>query len=266
MTALPAVEKGQRHQMRIGQAWIDVLTFREGLDAIGNLVRAGRGGAVYTPNVDHIVMLDRNPKFREVYQRAALSFADGVPVIWASHLLRPVLPEKVSGSDLMMPLMQLAGREGWRVYLLGGSTGAAKFAAERLRRECNTNIVGIDDGIVRIGDKSPEQRAIVERIKAANPDIVLVALGAPKQEYWIDENAEELSSTVLLGVGASVDFVAGTMRRSPKWMSNVGLEWLYRLGQEPKRLWRRYLIDDPVFVGIVMRTWRLPRSERERWI
>jgi N-acetylglucosaminyldiphosphoundecaprenol N-acetyl-beta-D-mannosaminyltransferase len=252
--------------MKIGEAWIDVLTFSESLDAIAELVRGGSGGGVYTPNVDHIVMLDRNSKFREAYQRARLSFADGVPVIWASHLLRPVLPEKVSGSDLVMPLAQLAGREGWRVYLLGGSPGAAKLAAERLRKECNTNIVGIDDGIVRVGDTSPEQRAVVERVRAARPDIVLVALGAPKQEFWIDEHAEELGPAVLLGVGASLDFVAGTIRRSPRWMSKVGLEWLYRLGQEPKRLWRRYLVDDPRFVAIVMRTWRLPRDQRERWI
>jgi N-acetylglucosaminyldiphosphoundecaprenol N-acetyl-beta-D-mannosaminyltransferase len=266
MTVLPAVGGRRRHQMRIGEAWIDVLTFTQGLEAIADLIREGRGGSVYTPNVDHIVMLERNAKFRQVYQRASLSFADGVPVIWASHLLRPVLPEKVSGSDLVIPLAQLAGRERWRVYLLGGSPGAAKLAAERLRAECGTEIVGIDDGMVRVGDSSPEQRAIVDRIRAARPDIVLVALGAPKQEFWIDEHAEELAPAVALGVGASLDFIAGTVRRSPRWMSKVGLEWLYRLGQEPKRLWRRYLVDDPRFVAIVMRTWRMPRASRERWL
>ena len=256
----------RRHQIRIGHAWIDVLTFDQGLDAIRELVQSGKGGAVYTPNVDHIVTLERNPKFRDVYTRASLSFADGVPVLWASWLLRPVLPEKLSGSDMILPVARLAGREGWRVYLLGGSPGAAKIAAERLREQCGTNIVGIDDGMIRIGDKSPEQRAIVERIRDARPDLVLVALGAPKQEFWIDENADEIGPAVCLGVGASLDFVAGTMKRSPRWMSKIGLEWMYRLGQEPKRLWRRYLIDDPRFLAIVLRTWRLPRAERERWV
>ncbi len=252
--------------MRIGEAWIDVLTFEQGVDAIADLVRAGRGGAVYTPNVDHIVMLERNPKFRETYQRASLSFADGVPVIWASWLLRPVLPEKLSGSDMVLPLARRAGRENWRVYLLGGSPGAATRAAERLRAECGTNVVGIDDGMIRVGDRSPEQLAIVERIRAARPDLLLVALGAPKQEFWIDEHFAEIAPAVALGVGASLDFIAGTIRRSPRWMSKVGLEWLYRLGQEPKRLWRRYLVDDPKFLAIVLRTWRLPRAERERWL
>jgi N-acetylglucosaminyldiphosphoundecaprenol N-acetyl-beta-D-mannosaminyltransferase len=256
----------RRHQIRIGEAWIDVLTFEQGVDAIADLVRAGRGGAVYTPNVDHIVMLERNPRFRETYRRASLSFADGVPVIWASWLLRPVLPEKLSGSDMVLPLARRAGREGWRVYLLGGSPGAATRAAERLRTECGTNIVGIDDGMIRVGDRSPEQLAIVERIRAARPDLLLVALGAPKQEFWIDENAAAIAPAVALGVGASLDFIAGTIRRSPRWMSKVGLEWLYRLGQEPKRLWRRYLVDDPRFLAIVLRTWRMPRSERERWL
>lgn len=263
---IPAERRRPRHQIRIGEAWIDVLTFDQGLAAIAALVREGRGGFVFTPNVDHIVMLDRNAKFRETYQRASLSFADGVPVIWASWLLRPVLPEKLSGSDLVLPLARLAGREGWRVYLLGGSPGAATAAADRLRAECGTNIVGVDDGMVRVGDRSEEQRAIVSRIRAARPDLLLVALGAPKQELWIDEHAEELTPTVALGVGASLDFIAGTVRRSPRWMSKVGLEWLYRLGQEPRRLWRRYLVDDPRFAGIVLRTWRLPRAKRERWV
>jgi N-acetylglucosaminyldiphosphoundecaprenol N-acetyl-beta-D-mannosaminyltransferase len=256
----------RRHQMRIGEAWIDVLTFAEALQRIAELVRAGRGGGVYTPNVDHIVTLDRNPKFRDVYSRAALSLADGVPVIWASRLLRPVLPEKISGSDIVLPVAKLAGREGWRVYLLGGTSGAAKLAAERLRAECGTNVVGTDDSIIRIGDRSEEQQAIVRRIREARPDIVLVGLGAPKQEFWIDEHAGDLGSAVALGIGATIDFVAGTMRRSPAWMSRVGLEWAYRLGQEPKLLWRRYLIEDPKFLAIVLRTWRLPRAERERWI
>jgi N-acetylglucosaminyldiphosphoundecaprenol N-acetyl-beta-D-mannosaminyltransferase len=256
----------RRHQLRIGHAWIDVLTFEQGLAAIAALVRAGRGGAVYTPNVDHIVTLERNAKFRDVYTRASLSFADGVPVIWASWFLRPVLPEKLSGSDMIIPLARLAGREGWRVYLLGGTPGAAAIAAERLRAECGTTIVGIDDGMVRIGDRSPEQLAIVERVRAARPDLVLVALGAPKQEFWIDEHMTEIAPAVSVGVGASLDFVAGTMRRSPRWMSKVGLEWAYRLAQEPRRLWRRYLIDDPRFAAIVLRTWRLPKSERERWL
>jgi N-acetylglucosaminyldiphosphoundecaprenol N-acetyl-beta-D-mannosaminyltransferase len=261
-----APQARRRHQIRIGHAWIDVLTFEQGLDAIRELVQAGRGGAVYTPNVDHIVTLERNARFRDVYTRASLSFADGVPVLWASWLLRPVLPEKLSGSDMMLPLARLAGREGWRVYLLGGSPGAAAIAAEKLRAQCGTNVVGVDDAMIRIGDRSPEQRAIVERIRAARPDLLLVALGAPKQEFWIDEHAAEVGAAVCLGVGASVDFVAGTMKRSPRWMSKVGLEWTYRLAQEPRRLWRRYLIDDPRFLAVVLRTWRLPRAERERWL
>ncbi len=265
-TQSPSDAPPRRHQIRIGAAWIDVLTFEQGLEAIRTLVRAGRGGAVYTPNVDHIVTLERNAKFRDVYTRASLSFADGVPVLWASWLLRPVLPAKLSGSDMIIPLARLAGREGWRVYLLGGTPGAGAIAAERLRAEHGTNVVGVDDAMIRIGDRSPEQRAIVERIRAARPDLLLVALGAPKQEFFIDEHAEELGPVVCLGVGASLDFVAGTMKRSPRWMSKVGLEWAYRLAQEPKRLWRRYLIDDPRFLAIVLRTWRLPRAERERWL
>lgn len=260
---LHVVARSPRQRVRIGGVWIDVVTFEGALAAIEELVARRRGGAVFTPNVDHIVQAEHSAPFREAYGRASLSLADGAPVVWASRLLPIRLPEKVSGSDLVWPLARLAASRGWRVYLLGGRSGAAAEAARRFHEACGLNVVGIDDAHVRLDDPA-SYAPVLERIRAARPDLLLVAFGAPKQELWIDRVRAALGPTVAIGVGASLDFVAGQVRRAPAWMARCGLEWLFRLGQEPGRLWRRYLVQDPAFVGIVLRTLRLPEHERTR--
>jgi N-acetylglucosaminyldiphosphoundecaprenol N-acetyl-beta-D-mannosaminyltransferase len=244
--------------------WIDAVTFDEALHRIAELVDSGRGGSVFTPNVDHVITADTNRDFRRAYRSADLVLPDGRPLIWASHFLRSPFPEKVSGSDLTLPLARLAATRGWRVYLLGGAPGVAAMAAERLRSELGVNVVGVDDSIVRVDHTESERRAITDRIAAAKAQILLVALGAPKQELWITQVRAELGSTVAIGVGASLDFVAGTVRRAPKWMSDVGLEWTYRLMQEPRRLWRRYLLRGPLFLVIAFRARRLRPAQRVR--
>jgi N-acetylglucosaminyldiphosphoundecaprenol N-acetyl-beta-D-mannosaminyltransferase len=150
------------------------------------------------------------------------------------------------------------------VYLLGGAPGVAAIAGEKLRSEFGVNIVGVDDSIVRVDHSDTERRAITDRIAASRADLLLVALGAPKQELWIAQVRAELGATVAIGVGASLDFVAGTVRRAPKWMSDVGLEWTYRLMQEPRRLWRRYLLRGPRFLLIAFRARRLRPAQRVR--
>jgi N-acetylglucosaminyldiphosphoundecaprenol N-acetyl-beta-D-mannosaminyltransferase len=245
-----------RKRVRIGQLEIDAVTFAEALERIADLVHGRAGGAVFTPNVDHIVKAERHADFRSAYSHADLCLADGMPLIWASRLLGSPLPEKVSGSDLMRPLMRLASERRWRVYLLGGAHGVAEEAAEKLTRELGVTIVGIDSPLVGpdgIGDRSEQT---LEALRAASPDLVLVAFGAPKQELWIDRFSDQLGPAVTIGVGGSLDFIVGRIRRAPAWMSRAGLEWLFRLLQEPRRMWRRYLVEDPAFIAIVARTRR----------
>jgi N-acetylglucosaminyldiphosphoundecaprenol N-acetyl-beta-D-mannosaminyltransferase len=224
-------------------------------------VAAGEGGAVFTPNVDHVVLAHENPRLREAYARSSLSLADGMPLLWTARALGTPLPEKVSGSDFVGPLLERAAARGWRVYFLGGGPGVAALARDRtLERLPGLQIVGIDAPRIDV-DESPEQREpVVARVRAAKADLVLVGLGAPKQELWIDQVRSALEPAVLLGVGASLDFLAGTIPRAPRWMSRSGLEWLYRLGREPGRLWRRYLVRDPKFLLVmapaVGRRWR----------
>jgi N-acetylglucosaminyldiphosphoundecaprenol N-acetyl-beta-D-mannosaminyltransferase len=137
------------------------------------------------------------------------------------------------------------------VYLLGGASGVAQMAASRLRAaHPGLVVVGAASPRVDVEEPAARRMALVEGIRAAEPDLILVALGAPKQELWIHDTAAALRPAVLVGVGASLDFIAGTARRAPKWMSAAGLEWAYRLAHEPRRLWRRYLVRDPEFVGI----------------
>jgi N-acetylglucosaminyldiphosphoundecaprenol N-acetyl-beta-D-mannosaminyltransferase len=241
-------------RIRIGKLPIDIVDFNGALDAIDQLVRAKRGGTVYTPNIDHIVMAEHDERFREAYEASSLSLVDGTPVLWASRLLRTPLPEKVSGSDLVAPLMQRAEERGYRVFFLGGAPGVAELARQKLQVELpRLQVVGIDESRIDVKGVLTQDDTVVRRIRDAEPDLVLVALGAPKQELWSHACSSLLMPAVLIGVGASLDFVAGIQKRAPAWMSSAGVEWVYRLAQEPRRLASRYLLRDPEFCLILLR-------------
>jgi N-acetylglucosaminyldiphosphoundecaprenol N-acetyl-beta-D-mannosaminyltransferase len=261
---MPRVEP-RRPRVRIGGVPIDSLTLKDAIQAIDDLVAAGKGGAVFTPNVDHIVEFEKNPALRLAYAAADLSLVDGMPVVWASRLMGTSLPEKISGSDLVLPLLERALERAWRVFLLGGLEGVADLAAKNLAKKMPTlRIVGTLAPRIDMNEPKDSRREVVEAVRRARPDIVVVAFGAPKQELWIEEARSELVPAVLLGLGASVDFLAGTLPRAPAWMSDSGLEWLYRLAREPRRLWKRYLLRDPRFFAIVLRELVLSRARSSR--
>lgn len=241
-------------RVHIGNIAVDRITFDEALAGCQQLVEQRRGGCVFTPNVDHVVVAEDDPSFREAYAVADLVLADGMPIVWASRFLGRPLPGKISGSDLVMPLMRRAAQRGWRIYLLGGAPGVA----ERARYVMEADISGLSI----VGTSSPDvdttsrrgYEKIISDIRAAEPDLVLVALGAPKQEVFIQQIYRDLSSVVFVGVGGSLDFIAGVQKRAPKWMSEHGLEWLFRLLHDPRRLWKRYLVRDPRFIVVLCRT------------
>src|SRR5688572_14868914 len=189
-------------RLRIGPVWVDVMTFAQALRAIESLVDARSGGAVFTPNVDHVVKASKNAAFRSAYQRASLSFADGMPLIWASRILGCPLPERVTGSDLLVPILQMAARRRWRVYLLGGAPGVAEASARMLTEQMGIVVAGWDDS--RIASDGSDSGGSVERVRAAQADLVFVALGPPKQELWIDMASDAIRPAVALGVGASL--------------------------------------------------------------
>jgi N-acetylglucosaminyldiphosphoundecaprenol N-acetyl-beta-D-mannosaminyltransferase len=259
-----ASDKPPFERLKLGWVWIDRLNFAQALDAIEGLVQAKRGGRVYTPNVDHVVLAEDSEAFREAYAHVELSLVDGKPLLWAASLLGVPLPEKISGSDLVWPLLERAGQRSWRVYLLGGPPGVGEQAARVMADRYGVNVVGVDaPRVLSTGELEAGSDAL-EKLKAARPDLVVVGLGAPKQELFIHRHFDALRPAVALGLGASIDFVAGRVKRAPKWMSNAGLEWLYRLSREPKRLWRRYLVNDPKFLAVLARALREPKAERVR--
>lgn len=246
-------DRPRRAAVWVGNAAVDRITMEQAIDAIDSLVLSRRGGAVFTPNVDHVVQLEDHRELQHAYASAELKLPDGMPILWAGRLLGQPFPEKVSGADLLWPLMERAARRKYRVYLLGGAPGAAEKAARRFREELGVDICGVDDAFLDDPRQGETRARVIARIREAQPQLLIVAFGAPKQELFIHSARAELGPVVALGLGASLDFVAGITRRAPKWMSNNGLEWAYRLFSEPKRLWRRYLLRDPAFARIVLR-------------
>jgi N-acetylglucosaminyldiphosphoundecaprenol N-acetyl-beta-D-mannosaminyltransferase len=232
----------------------DNISMSQAVQQIKNMIDNKSNGYVVTPNVDHIVRLQTDNKFREIYLHADLVLTDGKPIIWASRFLRKPIKEKISGSDIFPKLCELSARFGYRVFLLGAAEGVAAEAAERLKKKYSgLNVVGTYSPKYGFEGDRVELNKIFDKINSVHPDILIVGLGSPKQEYFIYDNLSNLNVPVSLGLGASLDFEAGNIRRAPKWMQQYGLEWLFRITQDPIRLLPRYL-KDLKFIHIVLST------------
>ena len=241
---------------RIRLLWlgIDNVSFKDAADRIVQMCRRRVPSYVTTPNVDHFMRARRDVAFRDICENADLTLADGMPVLWASRALGRPLKEKVSGSDLFVKLCDRATDEGLRVFLLGGSPGVAEQAKHVLQsRHPGLEIVGTYSPVISPEGENLDAGLPLAIIRDAQPHLLFVAFGCPKQEKWIARHYRMLGVPVSIGVGASFDFVAGTQRRAPEWMQRKGLEWLWRLMHEPRRLWKRYLIEDLPFLWQVAR-------------
>lgn len=224
---------------------IDNLTMDEALDRIDELILENRNAYVVTPNVDHIVQLERGGPLTEVYKNADLILTDGKPLIWISKWYGTPIKEKISGSDLFPRICALAARKGYKMFFLGAAEGVASKAAQNLeKRFSGLKVVGTYSPPLGFEDDKAETEKIIKSIKASEPHILIVGLGCPKQELFILHYKDELGVPLSLGLGASLDFEAGHIKRAPKWMADHGLEWIYRIFQDPKRLAKRYLVDD----------------------
>jgi N-acetylglucosaminyldiphosphoundecaprenol N-acetyl-beta-D-mannosaminyltransferase len=250
-------------KIRLGKIHADYLTMAEAIDEILELTERKKGGFIVTPNVDHVVLAEKNAELRDAYADASLSLVDGMPLVWASKFAGFPLPEKVSGSDIVRPLLRRAAERGLKVYLLGAAPNVGATAAQRLVEEMPTlQIVGVDSPPMGFEKDPAIEREILARIALAKPDLVLLALGCPKQEVLMHRWHKLGMASVMLGVGATFDFIAGKVKRAPRWMSSLGLEWLYRLSQDPRRLAKRYLIQDAQFFGIFLGMMRQEKTSR----
>lgn len=225
----------------------DNVTLIEALNQIEQMIASGRPHYVVTPNVDFLVQAREDVELRRILCEADLVVCDGTPLVWASRLLGNALPERVAGADLVPALLKIAAEKQYRVFLLGATPESAQQAVTSLRAE--------HPRLPVVGHYSPPFNSLLEmnhaeisrRIRDAAPDILFVSLGCPKQEKWIAMHYHSLGVPVTAGVGATIDFLGGAMRRAPIWMQRSGTEWLFRLIQEPRRLLKRYAKDFWVF-------------------
>lgn len=233
---------------------IDNLTMQETLDEIDHLVIKNEKSYIVTPNVDHIVKLEKDKELKKVYENAALVLADGKPLIWISKLYKKPIKEKISGSDLFPLMCEMAANKKYSMFFLGAAEGVANKAAYNLKQKYNNlNVVGTYSPPYGFEKSDKEIEKIIGMINDAKPDILIVGLGCPKQEKFIYKYKEQLNVPVSLGLGASLDFEAGNIKRAPKWMANHGLEWFYRMIQDPKRLIKRYLLDDVKIIRLLFK-------------
>lgn len=227
---------------------IDAVTQAQALDHIVASRRAGLGGWVVTPNLEILRRIVHEPATRALCEMATLRLADGMPLIWASRLRGTPLPERVPGSDLILTLSERAAREGLSVYLLGGDPGVGDAAAEKLRTLYPAiRIVGVESPPFGFDRDKAYVEAMTLRVVHAAPDIVFVAVGFPKQERVIERLRPLLPRAWFLGVGISFSFVTGHVQRAPRWVQRIGLEWLTRVAQEPRRLFKRYFVHGVPF-------------------
>lgn len=239
---------------------IDPLTLDQALTHIQGWIahRDGLCHYVVTPNVQHSVLVQEHAGLRAAYTDAGLVLADGFPVVLASRLLRRALPERVAGSDLVPALFASANAaRPLRVFLLGAAPGVAERAASRIAQQWPAvETVGVYSPPLGFERDDAENARIVKLVEAASPDVLVVGLGAPKQELWVHRHRQQIAAPVALCVGATIDFLAGEKRRAPRWMQRSGLEWLHRCASEPQRLAKRYARDAVIFPQLVWREWR----------
>lgn len=261
--SVTAPQRDLRRRVRLGRIYADDLTFEGALDACVALARSGGGGFVVTPNVDHVVLAERDPALLAAYDDAALSLVDGMPLMWLARAGGTPLPEKISGSDLAEPLAARAAAEGLSVYFLGAREGVGQRAADALvNRHPALHVAGVFSPPLGFEKDAAATDAVIARVREAAPAFVFVALGCPKQELFMHHHFRAMAPSVLLGIGATLDFLAGEVRRAPPVLSKLGLEWAYRLAKEPRRMASRYLGRDLEIGPIAVRSLLRPRSDR----
>jgi len=239
---------------------IDPLTLTEAVDGVYDWIDnpSGKCRFVVTPNVDHTVMLQHNAAFRRAYEDADMVLIDGMPVVLAARLLKKTVPERVSGADLTMELLaaSMLREKDVKVFFLGAAEGVAVRASENAKETWpRVNPVGAYSPPMGFQNDEEENDKILQMIEDAAPDILVVGLGAPKQELWVHTHHDRIQAKVALCVGASIDFLAGEKSRAPQWMQQYGLEWCHRVVTEPRRLAGRYAKDAWIFPKLVWREW-----------
>jgi N-acetylglucosaminyldiphosphoundecaprenol N-acetyl-beta-D-mannosaminyltransferase len=230
---------------------VDNLTMEETLGTIEGFIQSGLPHQHVVVNVDKLVKASRDPALRRIINECALINVDGMPVVWAARLLGKPLKERVAGVDLFEALMRRAGEKGWRVFLLGAREEVVSAVADTYQRKYPQLVLaGYRNGYWK-GEE--EEAAVVEQVRASRADLLFVAISSPKKEQFLGRYQLEMKIPFAMGVGGTFDVAIGRVKRAPVWMQKAGLEWFYRFLQEPRRMFRRYFIEDMAFIWLFIK-------------
>lgn len=223
------------------------IDFKEATEIVKGFLKEEKMHKIFTPNTEIVMDAKKDDNIRNIINSGDLVIADGIGLIYGSKMRKKPLKERVTGFDLSMELINIANEEGYSLYLLGAKPGVAEKAAENLKKDYpNLNLVGYHDGYFKgthLGIKNhPEEEAVIEELNNLKPDIIFLGLGFPKQEIWINENADKLNSKLIIGNGGVIDILSGEMKRAPEIFIKLNLEWFYRLITNPSRIKRQMAI------------------------
>lgn len=241
-----------KNRVKFMNTYIDNVTIEEAIEHIEYCIENKVIGQVITPNVDQIVRLEWDGYFREICENSELLLVDGHPLLWASKLYKKPFKQKICGSDLVPILCEEAAKKGYTVFFLGAAPGVAQIAAENMvKKNPGLKIAGVYSPPIGFEKDSKELSRINKILKNSNADMLFVGMGVPKQDIFIYENKDCYQIPMSFSIGGTIDYLGGKQKRAPKWISNIGFEWLYRLLHDPKRMFKRYIIDDSKFLWLV---------------
>lgn len=232
--------------------YVNNVTLEETVECIEKLIAEKKKAYIVPINVDVVMKIEKDKYLKEIADNADMVLVDGQPLVWVAKWHKKPVKEKISGSDLVPYLCKVAAKKNYSIFIIGGKDGIAEKAADKLRVDIpGINIVGTYAPPFGFEKDEEELSKINKMISDVHPDLLITCFGCPKQEKFIYENYQKYDALVSICAGATVDFLAGNVKRAPKWMSDHGLEWLYRFFQEPKRLFKRYFVDDVKILKLV---------------
>jgi N-acetylglucosaminyldiphosphoundecaprenol N-acetyl-beta-D-mannosaminyltransferase len=233
---------------------VSAVTLEQSLDVTEHIIHAGARARLSTMNIHGANLAYESPEYRALVNQCELVICDGYGLKWGARLLGQSIPERFTQADLLPLLAELACRRNFTLFFLGGRRGVAEKAAARLKERFPTiRIVGAHHGFFDNASGGPENESVIQAINAVKPHILLIGLGMPLQDRWMIENWDRLEVNIAMTCGALFEYVSGETPRGPRWMTDHGLEWLARLAVEPRRLWRRYLVGNPLFLWRVLK-------------
>lgn len=235
----------KRKRVKIMGSYIDVLNMQESLARIEQIILERKPVQHVVVNAAKIVQMNSNPRLKNIINSCGMINADGQSVVWASRLLGKPLPERVAGSDLMFRIIEMAYENGFSIYFFGARQEVVeKVVLTSVKQYPGLKVAGFRNGYF----KPQDNKKIVEDIRDSKADILFLGFSSPMKEYWLSENMKQLNVPFCMGVGGTFDVAAGITKRAPVWMRKIGFEWFYRLIQEPKRMWKRYLVGNVKFI------------------